>query len=263
MARQERAIRTKLAILNAAAAVFDERGYEAATIGEVLTRAGVTKGALYFHFPSKQALAEGVLSQQFANVAVERQACRLQEFVDTGLLVAYRMRRDPMVSAVARLSLEQDMSTQFGTAALTQWIETSQYLLHEAKGQGELLPHVDPAESAWLFSAAWTGVQVFSQILEGREGLEARVVMLFEHLLPAIAVPAVLNRLIITADRAAELGAAGSRAADRPDRPEPSERLDGSAPDALAERDTEAGQDRDGGRANGRSGRAGQVQATL
>ncbi|MFJ3222569.1 ScbR family autoregulator-binding transcription factor [Streptomyces sp. NPDC086783] len=222
MARQERAVRTKLAILNAAAAVFDERGYEAATIGEVLARAGVTKGALYFHFPSKQALAEGVLGQQFATVAVGRQASRLQEFVDTGLLVAYQMRRDPMVSAVARLSLEQDMRAQFGTAALTQWIDASRWLLQEAKEQGELLPHVDPAESAWLFSAAWTGVQVYSQILAAREDLEVRVVTMFEHLLPAIAVPAVLGRLVITAERAAELGAAGALAAeDAEERAEP------------------------------------------
>jgi AcrR family transcriptional regulator len=214
VARQERAVRTKLAILNAAAAVFDERGYEAATIGEVLARAGVTKGALYFHFPSKQALAEGVLGQQFATVTVGRQASRLQEFVDTGLLVAYQMRRDPMVSAVARLSLEQDMRAQFGTAALTQWIDASRWLLQEAKEQGELLPHVDPAESAWLFSAAWTGVQVYSQILAAREDLEVRVVTLFEHLLPSIAVPAVLGRLVITAERAAELAAAGALAAE-------------------------------------------------
>ncbi|MEU1039090.1 ScbR family autoregulator-binding transcription factor [Streptomyces sp. NPDC005551] len=217
MARQERAVRTKLAILNAAAAVFDERGYEAATIGEVLARAGVTKGALYFHFPSKQALAEGVLGQQFAAVSVVPQASRLQEFVDTGLLVAYQMRRDPMVSAVARLSLEQDMRAQFGTAALTQWIDACRHLLQEAKKQGELLPHVDPEESAWLFSAAWTGVQVYSQILAGREDLETRVVTLFEHLLPSIAVPAVLGRLVITAERARELGAASIRTPEEPE----------------------------------------------
>lgn len=211
MARQERAIRTKLAILKAAASVFDECGYEAATIGEVLSRAGVTKGALYFHFPSKQALAEGVLSQQFATVKVAPRSCKLQELVDTGLTVAYRMRRDPLVSAVARLSLEQDVRTRLGTTALTQWIEVTEYLLEEAKKQGELLPHVEPPESAWLFTAAWTGVQTYSQILMGREDLEARVVSLFKHLLPSIAVPAVLNSLVLTTERAAELGAESDR----------------------------------------------------
>ncbi|AZK92496.1 MULTISPECIES: ScbR family autoregulator-binding transcription factor [Streptomyces] len=206
MAQQERAIRTKLAIVTAAASVFDECGYERATIGEILARAGVTKGALYFHFPSKAALAEGVLSQQFSTVSVEPSASKLQELVDTGLTVAYRMRRDPLVSAVARLSLEQDVRAQFGTEAITQWIGASALLLEEAKKQGELLPHVVPSETAWLFSASWTGVQVYSQILAQREDLEARVVSLFGHLLPGIAVPAVLASLEITTARAMELG---------------------------------------------------------
>ncbi|MFF7452239.1 MULTISPECIES: ScbR family autoregulator-binding transcription factor [unclassified Streptomyces] len=207
MARQERAIRTRLAIVTAAASVFDEHGYERATIGEILARAGVTKGALYFHFPSKAALAEGVLSQQFSVISVEPSPCKLQVFVDTGLTVAYRMRRDPLVSAVARLSLEQDVRAQFGTAAITQWIDACVHMLTEAKEQNELLPHIDPVETAWLFSAAWTGVQVYSQILSQREDLEARVVELFEHLLPGLAVPAVLGNLEISTARAMELGA--------------------------------------------------------
>ncbi len=54
MARQERAVRTRHAVVQAAAQVFAERGYAAATIAEILDRAGVTKGALYFHFDSKR-----------------------------------------------------------------------------------------------------------------------------------------------------------------------------------------------------------------
>ncbi|WP_347879795.1 helix-turn-helix domain-containing protein [Streptomyces sp. Tu 2975] len=64
MARQERAVRTRRAILVAAAEVFDEVGYEAATISEILKRSGLTKGALYFHFASKEELAQGVLAEQ-------------------------------------------------------------------------------------------------------------------------------------------------------------------------------------------------------
>ncbi|ANB04154.1 gamma-butyrolactone-binding protein [Streptomyces ambofaciens] len=216
MARQERAIRTQLSILKAAAEVFDSHGYEAATIGEILRRAGVTKGALYFHFPSKQALAEGVLEQQFSVIRVPPGPCRLQEFVDTGLIVAYRMRRDPLVSAVARLSLEQELRAEYGSSAIRQWIGASEVLLGAAKEQGELLPHVVPAESAWLFSAAWTGTQLYSQILLGREDLEERVVALFRHLLPSIAVPAVLSSLEITAERAARLGSASDALLEGP-----------------------------------------------
>ncbi|MFD6414028.1 TetR family transcriptional regulator, partial [Nocardia asteroides] len=51
--KQDRAIRTRRNILEAAAKIFEERGYQAATIAEILGAAGVTKGALYFHFSSK------------------------------------------------------------------------------------------------------------------------------------------------------------------------------------------------------------------
>ncbi|MFG2425115.1 TetR family transcriptional regulator [Streptomyces sp. NPDC048448] len=200
MVRQERAIRTRRAILNAAASVFDERGYEAATIGEVLTRAGVTKGALYFHFPSKQALAEGVLAEQFSGFTLAPRASKLQELVDMGLSLAYRMRRNP-VGAI------------FGTWTITTWLDATEKVLREAREQGELLPHVDPAESAWVFSAAWTGVQVYSHTLAGREDLERRVSALFEHLLPSIAVPAVLGKLVTDPARAAEVAAEGERLA--------------------------------------------------
>jgi AcrR family transcriptional regulator len=211
--RQERAIRTRRAILTAAASVFDERGYEAATIGEVLTRAGVTKGALYFHFPSKQALAEGVLSEQFAGVLMEPRASKLQELVDTGLGLAHRMRHDPVVSASARLSLGQEMGAVFGTSGITAWISATEQILLAAREQGELLPHVDVAETAWMLSATWTGVQVYSHTLTDRRDLEARVASLFEHLLPSIAVPAVLNRLLINPSRAEEVAREGERLA--------------------------------------------------
>ncbi|OIJ68043.1 TetR family transcriptional regulator [Streptomyces mangrovisoli] len=207
MARQERAIRTRRSIVEAAASVFDERGYEAATIGEILTRSGVTKGALYFHFPSKQALAEGVLHEQLAVLSLPPRVCKLQEMVDVGLLTAYRMRRDAVVSAAAKLSLEHGLRAQFGTHLVTAWVDTSEKLLREAQDQGELLPGVDAAESAWLLSAAWTGVQMHSHILVERRDLEERIAALFRHLLPAVAVPAVLGRLVITAERAAQLGA--------------------------------------------------------
>ena len=87
MAMQDRAIRTRQSILSAAAGVFEERGYQAATISEILTAAEVTKGALYFHFPSKEHLAQGVLSQQDGQTSIPR-ACKVQELVDMGMLHA-------------------------------------------------------------------------------------------------------------------------------------------------------------------------------
>lgn len=53
MAKQARALQTRRSIVEAAASVFAEYGYERAATSEILRRANVTKGAMYFHFPPR------------------------------------------------------------------------------------------------------------------------------------------------------------------------------------------------------------------
>ncbi|MFJ9770409.1 ScbR family autoregulator-binding transcription factor [Kitasatospora sp. NPDC101157] len=216
MVRQERALRTRRLILEAAASVFDEFGYEGATIGEVVSRAGVTRGAVYFHFASKRDLAQGVVEEQFVQDGVPERTCKLQEFVDTGMVVAHLMPRNPLLSAGARLSLGHDAFDDFGGGAIPGWISRMEALLVAAGERGELLPHVVPADTAWLITAAWTGVQIQSHKLCGRADLELRVSGLFQHLMPSVAVPGVLGSLQMGPDRGARVAAevAAARVAD-------------------------------------------------
>ncbi|MEV7936882.1 ScbR family autoregulator-binding transcription factor [Kitasatospora sp. NPDC088264] len=212
MVRQERAIRTRRLILEAAASVFDEHGYEGATIGEVVARAGVTRGAVYFHFASKRELAQGVVEEQFGRDEIPERHCKLQEFVDLGMVVAHLMPGDPLLSAGARLSLGQDVFGDLSGGATPGWIARLEAVLTAAGERGELLPHVLPAETAWLMTGAWTGVQIQSQKMSGRADLERRVAVLYRHVMPSIAVPGVLAALDLGADRGgrvvAELAAA-------------------------------------------------------
>lgn len=67
MPRQERAERTRLAILDAAAAEFDEHGYEGARLERIVERTGATKGAVYFHFRSKLDIARALVAEKYAN----------------------------------------------------------------------------------------------------------------------------------------------------------------------------------------------------
>ncbi|MFJ4184859.1 ScbR family autoregulator-binding transcription factor [Kitasatospora sp. NPDC089509] len=201
MARQERAVRTRRLILEAAASVFDEYGYEGATIGEVVARAGVTRGAVYFHFASKRELAQGVVEEQFGQDDLPERHCKLQEFVDMGMVVAHLMPRDPLLSAGARLSLGQDVFGDLSGGAAPGWIQRAEAVLTAAGARGELLPHVVPAETAWLVTGAWTGVQIQSQKMSGRADLERRVAVLYQHLMPSIAVPGVLATLDLGVDR--------------------------------------------------------------
>src|SRR6202040_1348374 len=50
-------------LLQAAAAVFQERGFEAATMVEIAARADANINSLYRFFPNKDAVAEALMSQ--------------------------------------------------------------------------------------------------------------------------------------------------------------------------------------------------------
>ncbi|MEV6166109.1 ScbR family autoregulator-binding transcription factor [Streptomyces sp. NPDC052052] len=205
MAQQARAIHTRRSILVAAAAVFDERGYSSATISEILTRAGVTKGALYFHFTSKEDLALGVMDVQLDTVPLPPQLTKLQELVDQGMLLAHRLRHEPLVRASVGLAMDQGVEGIDRGAPFRAWIDRLEQLLHAAKDQGELLPHVHPRETAEMLAGSFSGIQTMSQVLCKRKDLGRRTSVLLHYVLPSISTPAVLATLDMAEDRGERL----------------------------------------------------------
>ncbi|MFD6994261.1 ScbR family autoregulator-binding transcription factor [Streptomyces sp. NPDC059943] len=203
MVQQDRAIRTRQTILTAAAKVFEERGYRAATISEILTTAGVTKGALYFHFPSKEDLAEGVISEQDHQLPVPERPCKVQQLVDTVFLHTHRLQTDPLVRAGVRLALDQQALGLDRSGPFLRWSQVGTELLDKAQTQGELLPHVVPAETSDVLVGAFAGIQAMSQATSNYQDLPYRAATLLRHILPSIAVPPVLAALDITENRGA------------------------------------------------------------
>lgn len=233
VAKQDRAIRTRRTILAAAAKVFEERGYQAATISEILGEAGVTKGALYFHFQSKEDLAQGVLSEQDQRFVVPRRACRTQELVDVVMLHARRLQTDPMVRAGVRLSLDQRAHDLDRSGPFRRWSRALEALLQGAKEQGELLPHAVPAETAEVLVGSFAGIQAMSQAMSDYQDLPDRVRVLMRHLLPTVVLSSVLASVDLSRDRGAvvlaELGAppepaVSSEPAEAPESVKPVER---------------------------------------
>lgn len=224
MARQARAIQTRTSILLAAAEVFDERGYSTATITEIIARAGVTKGALYFHFTSKEDLALGVTAAQLELGPLPPQRTKLQELVDQGLLFAHQLQHDPLTRASVGLAMDQwsesaEGGNPFHGRPFQSWADRLTEVLVGARERGELLPHVDPAETAELLSGSFTGIQWTSQVLCQRKDLTRRVLAMFRHLLPSIAIPQILPTLELTPARAVSLLASRAAALDAEDTP--------------------------------------------
>ena len=77
---QRRPAERRREILDAAALVFGERGYESATLANVAERAGVSPGTVQHYFGTKAALFNEVLSDRFFAGAAE----------DEALLIAHR-----------------------------------------------------------------------------------------------------------------------------------------------------------------------------
>ncbi|MDT5148126.1 MAG: hypothetical protein QOC58_2771, partial [Mycobacterium sp.] len=63
MARQVRSEATRRKIFDAAIDVFGDVGFAAAGWGTIIERTGMTKGALYHHFESKEALASAIIEE--------------------------------------------------------------------------------------------------------------------------------------------------------------------------------------------------------
>jgi AcrR family transcriptional regulator len=53
---QTRSLETRRKILETAEKLFSQSGYESASVADICTAAGISKGAFYHHFPSKQAV---------------------------------------------------------------------------------------------------------------------------------------------------------------------------------------------------------------
>jgi AcrR family transcriptional regulator len=74
-------------LLQAAAAVFAEKGYEAATMTEIAARAGAPIGSLYQFFPVKEALADALVQNYLAMLVADLQELEARAGIDIKTLV--------------------------------------------------------------------------------------------------------------------------------------------------------------------------------
>ena len=96
--------------MEAAARIFEEMGFEAATTNAIAKRAGVSVGSLYQYFPNKLALLDVLRERHF-----EKKMQRLADACDQGraLSLPDGMRRILEVSTVfEKRGLSQDFHTQ-------------------------------------------------------------------------------------------------------------------------------------------------------
>jgi AcrR family transcriptional regulator len=181
VAMQQRAVLTRGRVLTAAAEVFAREGFLAASMNDIVEAAGVTKGAVYFHFPSKEALAVAIVEEQFAQWPPMVAAIKdnsddaLVSVITLTYEVGTRFRDDVVVTAGVRLSFERGLVNADMPTPFVGWMTELQELFGQARRQGLLRPGVMPAAAARALVGGFFGVQHVSEMLNRRSDLEARL----------------------------------------------------------------------------------------
>ncbi|WP_165350339.1 ScbR family autoregulator-binding transcription factor [Xylanimonas protaetiae] len=196
MATQARAIATRKGIVDAAASVFVRHGYAGASISEIADEAGITKGAVYFHFRSKELLARAVVDAQdeLATQVRERSVAGSPSAV--AMLVAMvrelgvLMRDDVVARASMRLAVEVptgELEDVGGT--YEAWIGPTEHVIGQAVAEGDLRAGLDAAALARFLVAAFTGMQTVSVATSQLEDLMPRLREMWAIVLPGIVAP--------------------------------------------------------------------------
>lgn len=195
MLKQDRAIKTRQRLLDAAAAEFDANGYLGTRLVDIASRAGLTRGSLYFHFDSKAALAAALAAHQYECWADYVPARRVAGYRGIRLLMLFAHDlvigfRDDMASrsAVALIKESRQIDAELPTP-FQGWVKLVADLLGEARADGELGAHVVIDDAAWLIVANVFGVQEMGDQLEQRQGICERLDSLWLYLLPGLGVP--------------------------------------------------------------------------
>lgn len=187
----DRTRRTRRRLLLAAAQEFSTHGYRGAALSDILVTAGLTKGALYFHFRSKLALAEALLhevdrscSLLFAEIAGRGLDPLWQLLVETDTYLG-RWMHDPLVRGISS-ALQEPELRHMQTAWLAEWEEHTVSLLRKAHDAGLVVPHVDPLRAGRAVVAMATGHFALAQ---GPDDLWCRMSDSWEGLLPIVTTP--------------------------------------------------------------------------
>jgi AcrR family transcriptional regulator len=168
MARQVRSEATRRKILDAAIDVFGEVGYAAAAWGTIIERTGMTKGALYHHFDSKESLASAIIEEGSDTLLVAfRNVCGssspgLENMIHGTFTVANVLRSDKVVRAAEQLTSALSGFNEAAARFCSDLVEVMAAEARRAIAEGDLRPDLDTAMVSESIVGAMLGIRLLS-----------------------------------------------------------------------------------------------------
>lgn len=209
MALQARAEATRRRILDSAVDLFDELGYGETGLADVLHRAGVSKGAFYYHFDSKEDLARTIIIEGWPKALAVIDGCLespspgLENIIVMTYALSSLMKRDKFVWIANHLNQAFGQLSETGRedfeAHATQFAERLANKLSPA----DLLDDITPRQVADMVWVTLHGCHLLSDAMKDSvsDRLSESWVILLRGIVPDAELPYFQQFVTRTASR--------------------------------------------------------------
>jgi TetR/AcrR family transcriptional repressor of nem operon len=180
-------------LVEGASRVLLEKGYHAASVGDIVAAAGIPKGSVYNHFDSKEDLAMEVVrryvdSYPFAALLEPEGSpmARLRTFFEVTIerTVARGVGSGCLLGNFStELVGHSDPICELVAASLEQWGEAVTTVLGEARKRGELPEDLDPDVLGPYLVDAFEGAVAHAKVGGDRAPLDSFLSVSFDRLL--------------------------------------------------------------------------------
>ena len=141
-------------VLDAALDLFIEKGFAATRVEDIAARAGLSKGAVYLYFPSKEAVLEGIVKRAVVPIASSAVEMAGNYAGDPRTIITMVMKTvatrltEPRTIAIPKLMMREminfpDFAAMYRTEVLDKVMPLITGLLRTGIAEGYLRP-VDP-----------------------------------------------------------------------------------------------------------------------
>jgi TetR/AcrR family fatty acid metabolism transcriptional regulator len=161
-------------ILEAALAVFSQKGYHATNVSDVAAQAGVSQGTIYWYFESKEELFQAAILFAFMDFG-EAALGGLEEYpTATEKLVAMARAMENFADVAEGLFMlflgywassdRREESAQIWTDLLTEYKDVVVGVIEGGVSNGEFKP-VDAEALVWALLAAYDGLAAYGMFV--------------------------------------------------------------------------------------------------
>jgi AcrR family transcriptional regulator len=192
MARQARSEATRRKIIDSAVDLFSEIGYPAAGLADIVERAELTKGALYYHFDSKESLANAIIAESAAKIVHDFQNIddaptpALEKLIHGMFVVSGQIDTDKVTRTGIQLLRAFGGFSETVSSIYAAWVEAAANRLRTAVVEGDVRAELDPDSAADALVGALIGTELLSSATSAHTQFRSRMVGLWQLLLPAL-----------------------------------------------------------------------------